>query len=177
MGVVQHTARRIDYLVGAPRKYSPVPNTFDQYPPSDPSGAPGETGTGGCCGTTSELLGLRIGARTPCAIFGKCSRSSAAASTASLISGATARLWRSSSHACRDEIGKVPQDTAAPSQQHCERSGADLTITVRCRPRAAAGRHRSKLGWQIAVDLEADADLDESRGRPSHVISSSFLAT
>jgi hypothetical protein len=45
-----------------PRKYSPVPNTLDPYPPSDPSGAPGETGTGGGCGTTSELLGLRIGA-------------------------------------------------------------------------------------------------------------------
>jgi hypothetical protein len=45
-----------------PRKYSPVPNTWDPYPPSDPSGAPGETGTGGGCGTTSELLGLRIGA-------------------------------------------------------------------------------------------------------------------
>jgi hypothetical protein len=45
-----------------PRKYSPVPNTWDPYPPSDPSEAPGETGTGGGCGTTSELLGLRIGA-------------------------------------------------------------------------------------------------------------------
>ena len=45
-----------------PRKYSLVPNTLDPYPPSDPSGAPGETGTGGGCGTTSELLGLRIGA-------------------------------------------------------------------------------------------------------------------
>jgi hypothetical protein len=45
-----------------PRKYSPVPNTLDPYPPSDPSGAPGETGTGGGCGTTSELMGLRIGA-------------------------------------------------------------------------------------------------------------------
>src|SRR5580692_7579295 len=28
---------------------------------------------------------------------------------------------------------------------------------------------RSELGRQVAVDLEADADFDESRGRPSHV--------
>ena len=33
---------------------------------------------------------------------------------------------------------------------------------------SAAGRHCSKLGRQIAVDLEADADLDYGRSRPSH---------
>ena len=27
---------------------------------------------------------------------------------------------------------------------------------------------RSELGRQVAVDLETDADFDESRGRPSH---------
>jgi len=30
----------------------------------------------------------------------------------------------------------------------------------------------SEFGWQVAVDLEADADFDESRGRPSHGVSS-----
>ena len=30
----------------------------------------------------------------------------------------------------------------------------------------------SELGREIAVDLEADADFDESRGRPSHAFSS-----
>jgi hypothetical protein len=31
---------------------------------------------------------------------------------------------------------------------------------------------RSELGWQVAVDLEPDADLDERWGGPDHVTSS-----
>jgi hypothetical protein len=44
-------------------------------------------------------------------------------------------------------------------------------------PVASRGRqYCSELSWQIAVDLEADADLDDGRGGPSHVICSIFLA-
>jgi hypothetical protein len=37
---------------------------------------------------------------------------------------------------------------------------------IRCRPRAAAGAHSSKLGREIAVDLKADAHFDECRSCP-----------
>src|SRR5262245_60476386 len=36
-------------------------------------------------------------------------------------------------------------------------------------------RDGSELGRQVAVDLEADADLDEGRGRPSHWVVSLVL--
>ena len=48
-----------------PRRYSPVPNTLDPDPPSDPNADPeidGETGTWRGAGTTSGLLGFKIGA-------------------------------------------------------------------------------------------------------------------
>jgi hypothetical protein len=37
---------------------------------------------------------------------------------------------------------------------------------IKCRPQAAAGRHCSKLGRQIAVDLKADAHFDKCRSCP-----------
>ena len=59
--MVQHTARRIDYLVGAAQVLARS-EYVGSVSAERSSGAPGETGTGGGCGTTSELLGLRIGA-------------------------------------------------------------------------------------------------------------------
>ena len=58
-----------------PRRYSPVPNTLDPDPPSDPGADPeidGETGTWRGGGTTSELLGFKIGAGATYGAGGTC---------------------------------------------------------------------------------------------------------
>ena len=70
-GMVQHTARRIDYLVGAAQVLARSEYVGSVSAERSQRG-PGETGTGGGCGTTSELLGLRIGAGGTYGAGGSC---------------------------------------------------------------------------------------------------------
>ena len=58
--MVQHTARRIEYPL-VPRKYSPIPNTWIRIRRTIQRG-PRRDRNRRRLGTTSELLGLRIGA-------------------------------------------------------------------------------------------------------------------
>src|SRR5262249_13283285 len=56
-------------------------------------------------------------------------------------------------------------DTSTSSKSEWVASFSPRLIGARWRPKLAAS---SELGREIAVDLEADTDLDEGWGRPSH---------
>jgi hypothetical protein len=63
-----------------------------------------------------------------------------------------------------------------PSRLVATASENRLNAKIEARRACADGLNRvtcsgSELGWQVAVDLESDANLDERRGHPGHLTS------
>ena len=77
-----------------------------------------------------------------------------------------ARTRLSPAQASRQTVAVAVPLRKAAARRRTEHDGGQAHLT-RQRDR------RSEFGRQIAVDLKADADLDEGRGRPGHGVSSS----
>jgi hypothetical protein len=71
-------------------------------------------------------------------------------------------------HSCCQSKSEAGLLTALHTPSFNTPNASRVADLVRCRPQVAAGGDCSELGWQIAVDLEADANLDEGRGGPGH---------